>query len=151
MNKKSFLKTLIIDYSIPILLSTYLLKKFIYLCEIKGNSMLPNLIPGTRHIGMKLNIYNNINRFDIVVINIDNKQIVKRIIGLENEIVEYKDNKLFINGECIKEDFLNNIETNDLYIKLNDNEYYCLGDNRNSSRDSRYYGPIKKDMIIAKL
>ena len=50
----------------------------------------------------------------------------------------------------VEEPFLeDNVNTTDLEIKLSENEYYCLGDNRNISRDSRYYGPFSSDIILS--
>lgn len=93
----------------------------------------------------------NIDRFDIVVIQTDeSKKLIKRVIGLPNEKIEYKDNKLYIDGKYVKEDFLeDDTITNDFVYKLRDNEYFCLGDNREVSKDSRIYGPFMKDSIIA--
>ena len=42
----------------------------------------------------------------------------------------------------ITEEFLDDVYTADFSITLNDDEYYCLGDNREISKDSRYYGPF---------
>ena len=88
-----------------------------------------------------------INRFDICVLNVENsdetKKIVKRVIGMPNETIEYKGNKLFINGEYYDEPFLSDAITEDFKVTLGDDEYYCLGDNRTISKDSRYYGAFK--------
>ena len=85
-----------------------------------------------------------------MVINKDGRYLVKRLIGFPNEKVEYKDNKLYINDEYIEEDFLNDTITNDFKIYLKDNEYYCLGDNRQHSADSRTYGAFSIQDIKAK-
>ena len=97
----------------------------------------------------------SINRFDIVVINVsDNsnneKLLVKRVVGLPGETISYVDNKLYVNGEYVAEDFLiNNPKTSDFTMELDDDEYCCLGDNRSVSRDSRFYGAFKKDKIVS--
>ena len=74
---------------------------------------------------------NNINRFDIVVLknNTDGDKIIKRVIGLPGEKIEYKDNKLYINGEEIEDNFKTN-ETTDFTAETKENEYFVLGDNR---------------------
>ncbi len=95
---------------------------------------------------------NNINRFDIVVLknNTDGDKIIKRIIGLPGEKIEYKDNKLYINGEEIEDNFKTN-ETTDFTAETKENEYFVLGDNRELSKDSRYLGNFKKENIIGKV
>ena len=49
--------------------------------------------------------FNKIKRFDIVVIKYKNEYLIKRVIGLPGEKVEYKNNKLYINNKYIKEKF----------------------------------------------
>ena len=61
---------------------------------------------------------------------------------MPNEEVEYKDNVLYINGNKYEEDYIKDAVTEDFKVKLSNNEYYCLGDNRDVSKDSRYYGPF---------
>lgn len=95
---------------------------------------------------------NNINRFDIVVLQNkeDGDKIIKRIIGLPGEKIEYKDNKLYINGEEIEDNYKTN-ETEDFTAETKENEYFVLGDNREVSKDSRYLGNFKKENIIGKV
>lgn len=97
--------------------------------------------------------FNDIKRFDIVVIKKDDGQdIIKRVIGLPGDKVEYKDNKLYINGKVVKENFLH-ADTEDLdtekfgSLTVPKNSYYVLGDNRKNSIDSRYLGFIPKNEI----
>ena len=105
------------------------------------------------------------DRFDVVVVKHkeDDSLWVKRIIGLPNETVEYKDDKLYINGEYIEETFLNSdyIEeqtlggiipfTNDFGpIQLGEDEVFLVGDNRPISHDSRSVGAFKLDDLVSK-
>lgn len=99
----------------------------------------------------------DIKRYDIVVINVDGKKIIKRIIGLPNEVVEIKNNNVFINGEIIDNSFAST-KTEDFSLsdiglkKIPGDSYFVLGDNREVSMDSRYseVGTIKKEQIIGK-
>lgn len=131
--------------------------------EVIGSSMYPTLQDReygiSDVIGTKLG---SIDRFDIVIVHLEekNEYIVKRVIGLPGETVSYKDGQLYINGKAMDEPFLNQDYVNTYEdgtfmsdvdtITLGDDEYFCLGDNRPHSSDSRYYGPFKKDDIIAK-
>ena len=90
-----------------------------------------------------------IERFDIVVVNNDkdNDRIIKRVIGLPNETIEYKDNKLYINGKLI-ETKLSFEYTDDFKVETKEDEYFVLGDNRDVSKDSRMLGSFnKKDLV----
>ena len=80
-------------------------------------------------------------RFDIAIIEQDNKLLIKRVIGLPGEKVEYQNGILLINDTII-EDAYGVGMTYDFDIQLSENEYFCLGDNREHSSDSRVYGPF---------
>ena len=75
--------------------------------------------------------------------------MIKRIIGLPGEKIEYTDNKLYIDGKYVKEDF-KHMETMDFSTTLGEDEYFIMGDNRTNSTDSRIFGPISRDEIIGK-
>lgn len=92
-----------------------------------------------------------VNRFDIVVAEkTDNYLIVKRVVGLPNEKIEYKNNHLYINDEPVTEDFIDlyTVKTEDFTYFLEEDEYFLLGDNREYSTDSREHGPFRKEEII---
>lgn len=127
--------------------------------KVEGDSMYPTYENG--QIGVSVIAgKDHIERFDVVILNTnDGKKIVKRVIGLPGETLEYKDDVLHINGVSTAETFLdkeyvvsgNMPFTSDIEaITLAEDEYYCLGDNRWVSKDSRYYGPFKAESIIAK-
>ena len=129
----------------------FILTNFVFkISNVKGHSMEDSLHENDRCLSFYYDL-NNIQRFDIVVFNVSSeKELVKRVIGLPNEEIEYKDNKLYVNGIYIEEEFLDNDAiTSDFKVILKDNEYYCLGDNRTNSNDSRFYGPINKDSIVS--
>ena len=90
-----------------------------------------------------------LKRFNIIVIDNGEDYIIKRVIGLPNEEIEYKDNKLYINGKLVKDKYGQG-KTEDFKIKLKKDEYFVLGDNREDSLDSRYYGPFNKKKILGK-
>ena len=124
--------------------------KFLFISsQVVGSSMDPALVDGDRGFSFIITKNIGINRFDICVIEAPEgeKLIVKRVIGLPNDKIEYKDNELYINGEKYEEPYLIDCVTNDFSISLGDDEYYCLGDNREISKDSRYYGPFKSNEI----
>lgn len=120
---------------------------------VNGDSMFATLKDREVVIINKVIMYfKNLERFEIVVIkNVeDEDRIIKRVIGLPNEKIEYRNNKLYINDELV--DLPMKFEdTDDFIYETKDNEYYVLGDNRDISKDSRILGPFKKDDIIGRV
>ena len=98
-------------------------------------------------IDYKLN--DNIKRYDIVVIDNGEEFLIKRVIGLPGDIVRCIDNELFINDRKIEENYSIG-KTSDFEVKVREGEYFVLGDNREVSLDSRYFGSFKKEQIKGK-
>ena len=125
--------------------------------RVDGSSMDSTLKNGDILILNKLD--KSYERFDVVVINakIDgkNSKLVKRIIGLPGDNIEYEYNELYINGKKIEDVATartSDFSLSDLYDveKIPDDYYFVMGDNRIYSRDSRDYtvGLIKKEDIV---
>lgn len=134
--------------------------------RVDGTSMYPQL--KNNQIGFASIIGKNtkgIERFDIVVIYVEqkNENLVKRVIGLPGEKISFVGDTLYVNDVAVAQDFLDQqyvdeqtaisytgLFTNDFEVQLNEDEYFCLGDNRLVSLDSRYYGPFSLEQIKAK-
>jgi signal peptidase I len=150
----------VIPYIIIIIVVT-LIRKFIATPVIvSGPSMKPTLKDKEILLLNKVSYkYSNIKRFDIVVIHIDNKEIIKRVIGLPGENVVYRSNKLYIDGHELENDYsfktddfsLKTIPNCNNCIKIPEDKYLVLGDNRAISADSRTYGLIDKSEIQGKV
>ena len=128
-----------------------LIKRFIITpIRVNGTSMDTTLKDGDIMI---LNIIdyklNGLNRFDIVVVNEGKELIIKRIIGLPGETIEYKDNQLYINGKKIKDSY-GSRKTEDFSVTVPKGKYFVLGDNRTNSMDSRVFGPFSTEQILGK-
>lgn len=137
---------------IVIILTIILVRLFIVTpVRVDGPSMNDTLHDGDI---LLLDKYDNkYERFEIVVFNYNGERLIKRVIGLPGEVISYKNNKLYINGNEIEDNYglgyTENFELKDLNLtKIPDNEYLVMGDNRNDSLDSRYFGTISKDKIL---
>ena len=116
--------------------------------RVDGTSMNKTLADGDILLLYKLA---KIDRFDIVVLDeeYDDEIIIKRIIGLTGETVEIKDGDIYINDILMPDDEYAYGDTSDYdKITLGNDEYFILGDNRLISKDSRYFGAVKKDDIM---
>lgn len=117
---------------------------------VNGSSMEPTLHNNELVLINKIGLNKEIDRYDIVVVKYENSTIIKRVIGLPYETVEYINDTLYIDGEIVntKVDFE---YTKDFKLTAGKNEYIVLGDNRNISKDSRIIGPVKERDIIGKV
>ena len=147
-----FLKELIpyvIIVLVVVLIRTFLVTPVI----VSGDSMVPTLEDKELLLLNKINYrLNDIKRFDIVVIQLENKEIIKRVIGLPGEEVLYRSNVLYIDGHEIENEY--DFDTDDFSLKticnckrIPEDKYLVLGDNRAVSADSRIMGLIDKKDI----
>ncbi len=159
MNDKT--KNIIKDISsyVIVILIVVIIRVFIFdPVRVDGPSMDTTLANGQILILDKMSYRKkDIKRFDIVVIKLDNKKIIKRVIGLPNEVVEVKDNTIYVNGKEINDPYAST-DTDDFdmgkigLIKIPGDSYLVMGDNREVSLDSRYaeVGTIKREKILGK-
>ncbi len=143
-------------YIIVIIVVLFVFAFVLGLQQVVGPSMQPNLKEGDILLVNKLVYrFTSIKRFDVVVLSQKDKYMIKRIIGIPGDSIEYKNNTLYINGIAYEEKFIdkNNSKTEDFVLEykfIPDNMYFVLGDNRENSEDSRDFGLIPKDYIIGK-
>ena len=146
--------------------------------RVDGRSMYPTLKDGEfgfTNVGGVL--LNGVKRGDIVVVTMEEKgqktHWVKRVIGMPGDTISCVNDIVFINGKVLDETqyidpdyrqscvdqfgYFNkvpNADNSDVQdfeeVKLGDDEYYVMGDNRPYSKDSRYVGPVKKSQLFAK-
>lgn len=124
---------------------------------VDGPSMEPNFYTGQRVIVSRVNyLLGQPERGEIIVFespdrpNVD-PPLIKRLIGMPGETVEIRDSLVYINGEQLDEPYINEPCTRnceDRSWTLGPDEYFVMGDNRNRSRDSRSFGPIKHSHVI---
>lgn len=118
-----------------------------YICTpiiVSGPSMQPTLDGGEL---MLLNKLSNFDRFDVVVVDIETEEIIKRIIALPGETITCERGIVYVNGKRQDEEYSQGYTFDFEKITLAEDEYFVMGDNREDSKDSRMIGPIKEDQI----
>ncbi|MCD9185676.1 MAG: signal peptidase I [Pyrinomonadaceae bacterium] len=131
---------------------------------VEGTSMLPQLHDGERLLVNKLVYYKiqsvswgHLTRGDIVVFwypKEPDKSYVKRIIGLPGETVEVRNGRIYIDGNELNETYLDSEHNQSLPSfapkKVEEHHYFVMGDNRDNSSDSRYWGLVPEKYIYGK-
>jgi signal peptidase I len=133
--------------------------------EIKAASMAPSLVAGD-HVLADMTAYagETPKRFDVVVFQPPDKPEatwLKRVIGLPGETVEIRNRQVWINGAPLDDPHahLTKEETDQRVARRDDMQplqldsegYFLMGDNRNHSHDSRFFGPISSDDIYGRV
>ena len=167
MFKFAAIKTLVVDLvetfviagAIFVIIYAFLFRPF----QVNGQSMFPNFHDGqyvlTNLIGLRLG---GIERGDVVVFHApeeDDKDFIKRVIGLPGDSVAIKEGYVYVNNEKLDETTYlpTNLKTNSgQFMKegeaqiVPEGQYLVFGDNRDFSKDSREFGFITRDSIIGK-
>lgn len=151
-----FLKFAIVAMLIVLPIRFFVAQPFI----VSGDSMFPTFVDGEYLIVDELS-YNlgNIHRGDVVIFRYPRdpkKFFIKRIIGLPNETIildgegiEIK-NKNYPNGLKIDEPYIDTTFTGKNVYITKDNEYFVMGDNRDQSSDSRFWGPVEERFLVGR-
>jgi signal peptidase I len=128
--------------------------------SIPSTSMVPTLEVGDRVIVSKLN--STPGRGDVMVFDrppndparspSDPKVLIKRVIGLPGETVEARDGQVYVDGNALEETYLpdGTVTSMDKPINVPEGQVLMLGDNRATSHDGRYFGPIEIDSIVGR-
>ena len=123
---------------------------------IEGPSMQPNFWAGDYLVVSRMHyLFGDPQRGQVVVFDPPGDAgpdplLIKRLIGLPGETVEYRAGELYIDGVLLNEPYTREPCSTrcDGRWDLGENEYFFMGDNRNNSRDSRVFGPVTRDRII---
>src|SRR3989344_3779392 len=152
------IKVVVISLAIILPIRYYLVQPFF----VKGASMEPNFEDGDYLLVNEISYRFSVpERGDVVIFRypLDPSQFfIKRIIGLPDETVEIKDNTVTVynkdkpEGFVLDESYLapEQRTLGNSVTKLDDNEYFVMGDNRLQSSDSRRWGMVNKSLITGK-
>jgi len=122
---------------------------------VEGESMEPNLHENERLIVELLTCrFSEPERGSIVVLNLHERNtgpVIKRVIGLAGELVEIREGQVYIDGQPLEEPYLQQPTTGAMPPTLvPEGHVFVLGDNRNASNDSRYFGMVPYHEIIGR-
>ncbi|MFQ5477547.1 MAG: signal peptidase I [Candidatus Binatia bacterium] len=162
--------------AVAILLALFIRAFVVQAFKIPSGSMLPTLQIGDHllvnkflyglrvpFVGGRILDFHTPERDDVVVFiypKDKSKDFIKRVIGLPGETLEIRDKQVYINGEKIPDPFAfygdqslprrRSQRDNFGPIKIPEGEVFVMGDNRDSSHDSRFWGTVPIDQILGK-
>lgn len=172
IKKKSALREWIESILIAVILAMFIRTFIVQAFKIPTGSMRPTLIEGDRILvnkfiyGAKIPLTNirlpkfrDPKRFDVIVFIYPEDQkrdFIKRLIAKGGETVELKSGEIFIDGKKLDDSLVRktyyynrgDFGEEGKAIKVPDNSYFVLGDNSVSSRDSRYWGFVDKNLLL---
>lgn len=123
--------------------------------QIYGASMTPTLSEGDVVISLK---DADVEQGDLIAFYLGNKILVKRCIALPGQWVDIDgEGTVYVNGERLEEPYVSDPSLGDANITLPyqvpDNRYFCMGDHRSTSVDSRHteVGCVAEEQIVGKV
>jgi signal peptidase I len=153
---KETVETIVIAFILAFLIRTFVVQAF----YIPSGSMQPNLQIGDRILAYKF-LYGlkNVKRGDIIVFKFPlnpRKDFIKRVIGLPGDIIKVENKEIYVNGKQLSEPYIvhgdkwNSGFPRDEYppTPVPPGSLFMLGDNRDSSDDSRYWGFVPAKNIV---
>ena len=165
---KEYGQAIILAVVLALIVRSFVLQAF----QIPSGSMIPTFLEGDRVLvskfayGIRNPFNNNVwietglpERFDVVVFiypNEPDKDYVKRVVGLPGETVAMLNGELFINGAKIPDPHANydpqfrSADHSFPAFILKEGQYFMMGDNRDHSSDSRYWGPVDQSLLRGK-
>ncbi len=149
----SWIKLILAAFIIAFILKTYVFQ----IALVNQISMEPTLHEGEILVIAKVNyLFSDPARGDIVVLKdeLENKYLIKRAIGLPGEVIDIRNNKVYINEKELDPDYTAAPTQDNGFTKskVPEGKYFVMGDNRPHSRDSRSdtVGFVNRGNIVGK-
>lgn len=149
---RSFLKILI-PYIVVLAIVLILFNYVLMLNYIPSGSMEPTIMTGDILVSTRYDA-DEIERYDIVVFKAVDEDVyyIKRVIGLPGETITVENGSVYADGVELDSSYINGVmdgSGDGIYIVPEDG-YFVMGDNRNNSNDSRFWGSVPSENIVAK-
>ena len=163
---REYFESIVITAIIALFATSFVVQAF----KIPTGSMEPNLLIGDHLLVNKFVYglsgdwssrflsYRELARGDVIVFKYPNSPevaYVKRLIGLPGEKVEMIGRTVYIDGEALEEDYTQYIDSGSIYERYGpfdvpERQFFAMGDNRDNSQDSRFWGFVPRNHIIGK-
>jgi signal peptidase I len=172
---REYFESIVIAVILALFVRTWVVQAF----KIPTGSMENNLLIGDHllvnkfvfgpqsKIGQAVLPVRDIRRQDIVVFKYPDepeRDFIKRVIGLPGETIELRNKKVFVNGQPLDEPYVHFLEASHLAAEVTSfdvrerygpvtvppGQYFVMGDNRDNSQDSRYWGFLPRHYIKGK-
>jgi signal peptidase I len=150
---KSWFRDIMFAFAIAIFIVIFVVQPV----KVEGTSMQPQLVDQERiFVNRFIYRFQDISRGDIVVFwypKDNRKSFIKRVLGVPGDEVEIRRGSVFINGNKVEEPYLKpEFRDNKSFGKVivPPDNFFVLGDHRNSSNDSRSWGYVARELIYGK-
>ncbi len=158
-----WIKALLIAFGLVAIIRVFLFTPIV----VDGESMMPTLKDGDKMLVNKIGYtIGEPKRFDVIVFHApEQKDYIKRVIGLPGDEIAYENDVLYVNGEAVEEPYLAQYKeeatelplTEDFVLEdkiqstiVPDDHVFVMGDNRRRSKDSRHIGAVPMEEVIGK-
>lgn len=149
---REMVEVVVVAFALAFLIKTFVVGNF----WIPSESMVPTIEVNDKVIVTNFSYwFAEPQRGDVIVFRFPQdtkKDYIKRCIGLPGETVEFRESRLYVDGQLVDEPYLpDGLEFEDYGpVQVPAGQYFMCGDNRNYSSDSRVWGFVEKKLIIGK-
>lgn len=129
---------------------------------IPSDSMVPTLLTGDRLVVEKISYYFHVPRFGEIIVfqppeelkkrgYRKNQAFIKRVIGEPGNVISINAGQVYLDGKSLQEDYIAEPPNQPFPpVKVPPDNLFVMGDNRNDSNDSRYWGFVPQKNVVGR-